>query len=254
MGRAPSYRSSTREAAREEIERRWGAEIRVVDAIVCIHAPRLASATVNKKINDRLDRIRELRNALARTAPAMVRAASSAMRDIASLTAEIQRFPEPLLAYQSPLDGSVHSRVAPAAEDITALETDVREMITAIERARARLEPMARLLVAEGTAEDLQDAADALRAYDKKPTEKNRRALRSVANMKPGAENLTVVLVRKAERARPRLAAASEGDWAYYAIAAGIDAPCDSDTFRTKRRDRWREILRRARNCGGAAA
>lgn len=241
MGRAPSYRSSTAGAARAQVERRWGADINLVDAALAHYSWRLQRATHCEKLNARFDKIRELQETLASVAPKVIRGVSSTMREIASSTVEINA---------SAPEGA---RGRPGQDDLARIESEVKALQDAFNRVRATLDSMHGIAM-EGTAEDFRTVGRALERYDEKPNATTRAALRKTLSMQPTLENLRTLLVQKAERAAPRLAAASEADWAYYEIAARLDAPCDSDTFRTKRRDRWRDILRRARNCGGGAA
>jgi hypothetical protein len=72
----------------------------------------------------------------------------------------------------------------------------------------------------------------------------------------PKLDSLRVEIVRECERTDSRLRRATPTDWAYFEIAREIDTTCNADVFKTHRRDRWREVLTRARRrkVGEAAA
>lgn len=218
MGRRPSHRSTSAEAAREYLAKRWGHSLIVVEGIVGHYGSRLSQATEVARVNGLLDRFRELGERVASLRPPLTMISATA-KEVAPWT-------------------------------VCDLEGGVREVVDAVDRLEARVRPLAENVMVAGGSDELRGASEAHEKYKARPGARTREAL-SAALRTHTLDNLRAEIIRRAVDARPALAKASEFEWAYFEIAAGLDAPCDPDTFGTHRRDRWREARRRALKTGG---
>jgi hypothetical protein len=234
MARAPAYRSTSVEEAREQIQRRWGEDANLVHAVVRQHVHHLSLAALLDRINDRFDKLRELNEAFARAAP-ILGEVSTTMAEISARTASIDA------------GGAPETFQVPTAEDLARLEQDVGALLSAFERVRGMLPEMAEQFATEGTDDDARKSAAALERYRKRPSPETRAALRRASGMRPSTDDLRVMLVRQAHQAAARLANAPASDWAHYEIAIGLDTPCDPEAFRKIRSERWRQVLEVAR-------
>jgi hypothetical protein len=238
----------TVEDATATIERSWGLDaIRTVLGILDASLGTIRVAAFHDSLTAQLNTLRELHGVLVRALP-VERRMLSLMATLEASSAHIEEHAAELARFGEYSWGGGPAPVCPTGGEVRRIVRCLRLRHAATCRLRDTLALFAQKVVVEGDADAYRRVAAALEAYSAKPTERARAALRAATRMRAHVDHLEVALVLRAQKAVPALRDATEVDWAYFAIAVGIDSPCkDRETFRAERRAHWRAILRRAR-------